>query len=216
MTEAGSSPAPPRRLPLLPTLMTLVICAACIAAGFWQLDRREWKHDLIARNRAAASQPLLEPADYYRAMIGEKSVQYRRAELPCSPGTVLPYDLKGGANAAGEGGWLVLVSCRPNRRPPDIVAVAGWTRRPDAAAIPVHVDTIFRGTIIERPYGRAKARPLFMLIPDSAVPPLQRPAMPVADDLPDNHLSYAFQWFGFAITLAVIYGLWLRRRWRDG
>ncbi|KPF73508.1 hypothetical protein IP88_09280 [alpha proteobacterium AAP81b] len=201
-----------RRLPLVPTLMTLVIAVTCLALGVWQLQRREWKHDLIARAGTAVSQPLLEPRDYYRAMIGEASVQYRRAELPCSPGTVLPYDLRGGANRAGQSGFLVLVSCRPNRKPPDIVAVAGWTARPDAAALPVTVDTVFRGIIIERPYGRAKARPLFMLIPDTAVPPLQPAAQPTPDDLPDNHLSYALQWFAFAVTVVVIYGLWLRRR----
>ena len=31
-------------------------------------------------------------------------------------------------------------------------------------------------------------------------------------DLPDNHLSYAGHWFGLAVVLASIYGLWLRRR----
>ncbi len=205
-----------RRLPWLPTLMTLVICSLCVYAGFWQLDRRAWKHGLIAQGRAAASLPLLEPRDYYDSLIGKRSVQYRRAELPCSPGDVLPYDLKGGSSADGQAGYLVLVSGRPNRKPPDIVAVAGWTRRPDAAAVPVKVDTVFRGVIIERPYGKAPARPAFMLIPDSAVPPLVPSRLPQPDDLPDNHLSYAFQWFGFAITLAVIYTLWLRRRSREG
>ena len=201
-----------KRLPLLPTLMTFVMLTVLISLGIWQLQRREWKHALIAQLEAAQSQPLLAPRDYYQAMIGEKSVQYRRAELPCSPGTVLPYDLKGGSSLTGTSGYLVLVSCRPNRKAPDIVAVAGWTQRPDAAAVPVTVDTVFRGLIIERPYGRTPGRPQFMLIPDTAVPPLQRSRLPSPQDLPDNHLSYAGQWFGLAVVLAAIYGLWLRRR----
>jgi len=36
--------------------------------------------------------------------------------------------------------------------------------------------------------------------------------LPVAGDLPDNHLAYAGQWFGLALALLAIYGLWLRRR----
>lgn len=203
-----------RRLPLFPTLLTLVMLAVLISLGVWQLERRTWKHELITRLQAAATQPLLEPVDFMRAMRQEASVQYRRAELPCSPGDVLPYDLKGGSSAGGDSGYLVLVSCRTNRKPPDIVVVAGWTQRPDAAAIPLHVDSVFKGLIIERPYGRATARPQFMLIPDTAVAPLKVSRMPSPEDLPDNHLSYAGQWFGLAAVLATIYGIWMRKRWR--
>ena len=190
--------------------------AVLVGLGVWQLQRQTWKHALIAQAQAAPQLPMLTPTDFYEAMIGKRSVQYRRAELPCSPGTVLPYDLKGGSSAAGEAGYLVLVSCRPNHKPPDIVAVAGWTRRANAAAVPIAVDTVFRGLVIERPYGKAPDRPQFMLIPDSAVPPLQPSRLPSPGDLPDNPLSYAIQWFGLAAVLAVIYALWLRRRATGG
>jgi surfeit locus 1 family protein len=33
--------------------------------------------------------------------------------------------------------------------------------------------------------------------------------------VPNNHLSYAIQWFFFATTAVVIYVLALRKRWRD-
>lgn len=201
-----------KRLPLFPTLLTFVMLTVLISLGIWQLERRTWKHELIRQLAVAQSLPPLEPADFLAAMTGPTSVQYRRAELPCSPGTVLPYDLKGGSSAGGESGYLLLVSCRPNNRPPDIVAVAGWTKRPDAARTPIAVDTVFKGLIIERPYGDAPGRPQFMLIPDTAVPPLKPSRMPTPQDLPDNHLSYAGQWFGLAVVLATIYGLWLRRR----
>jgi cytochrome oxidase assembly protein ShyY1 len=200
-----------RRVPLWPTLATFIMMTVLISLGLWQLQRRDWKHALIAELQAAETLPPLEPADYYEAMIGKRSVQYRRAELPCSPGKILPYDLKGGSSAGGEPGYLVLVSCRPNHKPPDIVAVAGWTQRPDAATVPVLVDMVFKGIIIEHPYGKAEARPQFMLIPDTAVAPLLPSRLPEPGDLPDNHLSYAFQWFGFALSLVVIYGVWLRR-----
>jgi len=200
-----------RRFPVVATLLVVVLFGALLRMGFWQLERRAWKHDLIARLEAAPRLPLLAPRDYYRSLIGAQSVQYRRAELPCSPGDVVPYDLKGGTSRSGKGGFLVLVSCRPNRKPPDIVAVAGWRQRPDAVT-PLHVDTVFRGLIIEHPYGKAPGRPRFMLIPDSAVPPLEASALPTPGDLPDNHLSYAVQWFGLGVALLGVYGAWLRRR----
>lgn len=203
-----------RRVPLLPTLLTAVMLAVLIALGVWQLQRREWKTALIASLEAARTLPLLEPSDFDKALHGGPSVQYRRAELSCRPGTVRPYDLKGGSSIEGKSGYLVLVACTPGKVPPAIVAVAGWTQRPDAGRAPVTVDTVFQGLIIERPYGDAPARPQFMLIADTAVPPLQRSRMPTPDDLPDNHLSYAGQWFGLAGVLVVIYAIWLCRRLR--
>lgn len=206
-----------RRLPLIPTLMTLVMVATMIGLGFWQLQRREWKHDLIASLEAAETLPPLEPRDFYRSLIGLESVQYRRAVVPCRPGRVMPYDIRGGQSAAGQSGFLVLVACRDpaftRGRGPDLVVVAGFSGRPDR--MPLVVDTDFEGTIIERPYGDEPGRPRFMLIPRTAVSPLQPSRLPVPADLPDSHLSYAFQWFGFATTLAIIYGIFVFRRSRD-
>ena len=90
-----------KRLPLFPTLLTFVMLTVLISLGIWQLERRAWKHELIRQLEAAQSLPPLEPADFLAAMTGPTSVQYRRAELPCSPGNVLPYDLKGGSSAGG-------------------------------------------------------------------------------------------------------------------
>lgn len=202
-----------RRTPIFPTIIVIAMFATLVGLGVWQLQRREWKQGLIRQLEAAPKLPLLEPGDFLAAMTGAQNIQFRRAELPCSPGTVLPYDLRGGSSAAGDSGYLVLVSCRPNRKAPDIVAVAGWTQRPDAIGVPLVVDTVFKGLIIDRPYGDAPGRPRFMLIPDTAVPPLQVSQMPDPGGLPDNHLSYAGQWFGLAAALLGIYAIWLRRRW---
>jgi surfeit locus 1 family protein len=204
-----------RRLPLWPTLFTAVAVITMLGFSGWQLQRREWKHALIARLEAAQTLPPVAPREFFKAMVGEGSVQYRRAVVACRPGRVAPYDLRGGASASGQSGFLVLVACRKpavqNGRAPDLVIVAGFSPRPDVA--PLMIDTEFDGTIIERPYGRkAKDRPMFMLIPRTAVPPLTPSRVPTPGDLPDSHLSYAFQWFAFAATLATIYAIWLRRR----
>lgn len=208
-----------RRLPVAATLLTLVMIPVLIALGVWQLQRREWKQGLIAQLEAARTLPLVTVHDYYRAMIGAANLQYRRAEVDCRPGRVKPYDLRGGTSAGkgddeGDGGFLVLVDCNDPARhtKPDLVVVAGWTVRPDTVPT-LDVDTRFAGTLIEHPYGDAPGRPLFMLIPTTAVPPLAVSRTPVPGDLPDNHLSYAFQWFAFAATLAVIYTIYVRQ-WR--
>jgi surfeit locus 1 family protein len=201
-----------KRLPLLPTLFTALAVITMLGLGAWQLERREWKHALVARLAAARSLPPASPNEFLAAMIGKADLSYRRAVLPCRVGRVQPYDLKGGANRYGDGGFLVLVSCNRPGMLADIVAVAGWTRDANAINRPLTLDTEFAGMLVQHPYGDAKDRPLFMLIPDAAVPPLQPARQPRPEDLPDNHLSYALQWFSFAITLMVIYLLWLRRR----
>lgn len=201
-----------RRFPVIPTVITAVGIIILCGLGRWQLERREWKHDLIARLTAAPNLPPVTPAEFRAAMMGDLSVQYRRANIDCFAGPKKPYDLRPGSSASGDSGFFVIVSCRPNALPPDIVAVAGWTRRVDAQDQVITLDYQLSGIIIERPYGDAPNRPRFMLIPDTAIPPLARPRQPSAADLPDNHLAYAGQWFGLAIALAAIYGLWLRRR----
>ena len=128
-----------------------------ISLGVWQLQRRQWKQALIAQLRPRNACRCSSPAIYFRAMNGEASVQYRRAELPCSPGKVLPYDLKGGSSDGGVSGYIVLVSCRPNNRPPDIVAVAGWTRRPDAARCRSLSTPCFAASSSNSPMAKPKA-----------------------------------------------------------
>ena len=201
-----------KRLPLGATILTLLMIPALIALGVWQLERRAWKHALIARLEAAKSLPPVTPHDYYRAMIGLADLQYRHAEVDCRPGKVAPYDVKGGTSADDQGGFLVLVDCNDPARHarPDLVVVAGWTLRP-ATVTSLDLDTRFAGTLIEHPYGTAPGRPQFMLIPATAAPGLLPSRIPVPDDLPDNHLSYALQWFAFAATLAVIYALYVRQ-----
>ena len=200
------------RIPIIPTIITAAGILILCGLGKWQLDRRAWKHDLIERLAAAPNLPEVTPDEFRAAMMGDVSIQYRRARIDCRAGPKKPYDLRPGSSASGDSGYYVVVSCRPNNRPPDIVAVAGWTRRVDAKDQIITLDHSLTGVIIENPYGTAPGRPRFMLIPDAAIPPLARPQQPSAADLPDNHLAYAGQWFGLAVALAAIYGLWLRRR----
>ncbi|WP_372918449.1 SURF1 family protein [Sandarakinorhabdus sp.] len=201
-----------RRIPFIPTVITAAGILILCALGRWQLERREWKHDLITRLAAAPNLPAVTPEEFRAGMMGDVSLQYRRASIDCRAGPKKPYDLRPGSSARGTSGFYVVVSCRPNNRPPDIVAVAGWTKRADAKNLTLNLDHQMSGVLIESPYGKQPNRPRYMLIPNEAIAPLGRPGQPRAADLPDNHLAYAGQWFGLAGALAAIYGLWLRRR----
>ena len=53
------------------------------------------------------------------------------------------------------------------------------------------------------------------LRPDRGAAGLQPSAPPAVSDIPNNHRSYAVQWFAFAIIAVVIYALALRGRQRS-
>ena len=71
------------------------------------------------------------------------------------------------------------------------------------------VDTMVGDPVLREVVG---ADPLTAVSGAHQPPPLGRPLQPRAADLPDNHLAYAGQWFLFALTALVIYGLVLRQK----
>jgi cytochrome oxidase assembly protein ShyY1 len=52
------------------------------------------------------------------------------------------------------------------------------------------------------------------LVSDRAAPGLQPSRQPTPDDMPNNHMLYALQWFFFAAAAAIIFVLALRKRQR--
>jgi len=201
-----------RGLPLGATLMTLIMVPVLIALGVWQLDRRAWKAHLNTELHLAPTKPILDAAALNAARNSKDSFLYRRARVDCAPGKVAPYDIRGGDSADGDSGYLLLVNCKPADANPALVVVAGWSQRPDAAAL-LDVDVLFEGLVIDHAYGKDSSRPRFMLIPRQAVPPLKLSRLPTPGDLPDNHLSYAIQWFSFAAILLGIFAIYTRH-WR--
>jgi cytochrome oxidase assembly protein ShyY1 len=52
------------------------------------------------------------------------------------------------------------------------------------------------------------------LVADRPAPGLRPSQPPTLESIPNNHMAYAFQWFAFAATALVVYGLALRKRMR--
>jgi cytochrome oxidase assembly protein ShyY1 len=84
----------------------------------------------------------------------------------------------------------------------------GWTKNPNArvewAGGPVS------GVIA--PDGQAGMR----LVAASAPPGLEPSAPPSLNAIPNNHRSYAVQWFSFAAIALIIYALAVRKRLTPG
>lgn len=183
-----------RRLPLVPTLIVLVAVGIMIRLGFWQLDRLREKEALIAQYAAALSDTTVRPLDG-----SGRPPPFSRVALNC--GQVLDQSAKAGRNAKGEAGWAHVVRCTVAGNIWEYVVI-GWSKAPgnvEWAGGAVTGIALVRGDHYE-------------VVADPPLAGLAANGRPDPNDLPNNHLSYAVQWFLFALTALVIYAIALRKR----
>ncbi|MEQ1496749.1 MAG: SURF1 family cytochrome oxidase biogenesis protein [Novosphingobium sp.] len=191
------------RLPLIPTLVVLAAVALMVRLGFWQIDRMHEKDALLERYRAASAMsaevsfPVGGSAD---------SALFRRATLECRTPVALPIE------GAGQAGNRFIVRCENG-------ALLQLGTALDPATKPIWQGGIVTGIVSTAPDHRSWVQSMGdkqpaepMLIADPPLAGLQANARPDPNDIPNNHWSYAIQWFLFALTALVIYGLALRGR----
>lgn len=184
-----------RKLPIVATAVVLLAVATMIALGFWQLGRAQEKEALLARYAAAGGASAL--VDWPGQGEAAEQALYRRTRLECA--RVVAIDQVAGTAANGAKGWAQRATCVPAGGGAAVPVDLGWSRAPAPVA--------WGGGAAEgivAPGPRLVADP-----PLAGLAPLARPD---PNDLPNNHLSYAVQWFLFALTALVIYVLALRRR----
>jgi surfeit locus 1 family protein len=195
-------PAPPtRRWPIIPTLLVAVAVATMIALGFWQIRRAQEKDALIATYAANANRPatafplspVADPRDYL----------FRRASANCL--RVTTWQAVAGRNADDNPGTVHIAQCARGAEGPGFAVVTGWSETP---AQPEWAGGPVSGRI------GAGAANTMRLVSDRGLAGMAAPAPPSMDAIPQNHRSYAVQWFLFALAAAVIYIVAVRQRWR--
>ncbi|MDQ8756901.1 SURF1 family protein [Sphingosinicella sp. LHD-64] len=197
-----------RRLPLLPTLVVAAAVAVMIGLGIWQLQRAAWKNRLIAEYTAAATMPALDLDPLLGRDGNLPPLAFRRVLVTCHADNLLP-EQRGGRNRdTGQGGYSAFLPCRPGAEglAGRIVVNAGWAALPDSAR------RLSLSGIVAGQLGPVEGRDRIVLTAATAVPPLAPSTPPSIEDIPNNHMAYAFQWFFFAAVAVVIYLLALRRR----
>jgi len=172
-----------------------------VALGFWQLQRKAEKEWLLDRYERAAimSSDVPWPRD---AKASERAL-YRHSTVECVRARSIGE--RAGRSANGETGWAHVASCDLAGGGEADIAL-GWSRDPR----PIEWTGGTVGGFIG-PQGTG-----VRLVAAPAQAGLAQLAAPNPADLPNNHLSYAIQWFLFAATALVIYALALRKRWRAG
>ena len=188
--------------------LLLVPPAVAAALAAWQLQRMQWKADLLAQLGRNGMLPVTQ----LDLDAPPEALLFRRirAEVRCNSD---PQE-RAGRNRDGRSGYSVIYpNCtvtNPGESAGLSMAVnAGWMTRPGGAAAANPPSGLLTGMIV--PSGVDAGLQGYGLVLETAEPPLMPSAPPGLETISNNHLSYAVQWFSFAAILAVIYGLWLRR-----
>ncbi|GAA4766843.1 SURF1 family protein [Stakelama sediminis] len=196
-----------KRIPIFSTITVLLAVGLMIGLGVWQIQRLHWKEALLARYAANEHKsPIPFPQG------PDQSTLFRPAYATCAKAD--NFRLEG----AGNAGFRMLADCRRARGGAMTVQL-GTSHDPQAKT---HwPGGTVEGFISHAPTHRflietmlhPQPQPLLLVV-RTPPPGLNANPGPDLSSVPNNHLSYAVQWFLFATIALVIYALALRRRWR--
>jgi cytochrome oxidase assembly protein ShyY1 len=192
-----------KRLPLIPTVIVAAAVALMVWLGIWQLQRAHWKEGLLARYAEAEKlPPIAFPGGPLR---DDQLPLFRHATGVCL--RIVGKRALAGENRQGDPGYAHIVDCVTGAEGPGMSVELGWSKDPNAKfnwpGGPV--------SGIIAPDRRNRMR----LVAGSAPPGLEPSAAPSLTSIPNNHRSYALQWFAFAAIALIIYGLAVRKRLKE-
>ncbi|MBB3764973.1 SURF1 family cytochrome oxidase biogenesis protein [Sphingomicrobium lutaoense] len=181
----------------LATIIVGAAIAVMLGLGFWQLERAKWKDALIAQYESALGDD--EVIAFPRGKAEMREALFRRSAVDCQG--VIESGATAAHNQRGTLGYAQVKQCATDRGTVDVLI--GWSRDPSPVEWEAGVVT---GLIVPGQEGkvRLQADP-----PQAGLEPFERPD---PSQLPDNHMSYAVQWFAFAFIALTIFILALRRR----
>ncbi|MEM9501834.1 MAG: SURF1 family cytochrome oxidase biogenesis protein [Pseudomonadota bacterium] len=181
-----------RVIPIIPTILVLAAAAIMVWLGFWQLGRSDEKFAMIERFSAIPDDVPAVPLQMDRAWADEQ--MFTRVAFDCL--SVTSMRSTAGTSARGAKGFAHIAKCEAGT---SVEVALGWARNPAAP-------DFAGGTITGFVDASGK------IVADPALADLEPLAKPDPNDLPNNHLAYAGQWFFFALTALVIYGFAVRSR----
>lgn len=206
-----------RSVPVVATIVVALAVALMLGLGVWQLGRVQQKQAALAAYRANLSlpvtaYPVMNPAD--------DRFLFRALSADCL--RVVGWQTTGGKGRDGKPGWRHIATCSTGAEGPGLLVDMGVSRDPHAKV--AWTGGPVRGRSTHEPDGHSfiarmmgGASPLrLMIVAEDAAPGLSPSAPPDPSSVPNNHFSYAMQWFFFAAVAVIIYGLALRKRWRSG
>lgn len=188
-----------KRWPLIPTILATLAVATMIGLGIWQLQRKSEKEALLTKYAAAEGLPSVA----WPVVPDPRELPlYRLSAVQCMK--VIAWRSVSGTSVDGQSGYAHLASCQTGgAEGPGATVAVGWSNN--------HENPKWTGGLVEGVIAPEKAQ-LIRLVASKPVAGLARLAPPSPDQIPNNHLLYAIQWFIFATAAAIIYVLAVRKR----
>jgi surfeit locus 1 family protein len=201
---------------VIPWIMFVLMELTLISLGVWQLERKEWKEDLLKNMQRNQAAPVLQLTD--TKLISEDML-FRRVAFTCH------YDEVESAFELGFDPQSQIAERAYHicdfKNAPSLVARSNWSpKRPAATKLrlihatgrfyPWTHESFYSAWVGSAQYDQKKfwtslrtsgIAPYFVQMGDALPPP---PA--------NNHFAYAIQWFIFAGVLLVIFTIWARRQ----
>lgn len=201
-----------RPFPVFATVLVAIAVTVMIGLGIWQLQRRGEK---LAELKVLAANPSKPVIAFPRFAFGD-DLLFRRATAFCLK--PVGFSVEG----AGKAGFRVIARCSTGAEGPGFAVQLGTTQDPEVK--PQWRGGKVAGLISHAPSDvpliatlfRARSPQELMLVADTPAPGLTPNGTPGIESVPNNHLSYAIQWFLFAVIALVIYAVALWRRQRKG
>jgi cytochrome oxidase assembly protein ShyY1 len=194
-----------RRLPIVPTVIVLIVVAACIAAGIWNLGRAKFHQSELRRFEMASKLP---PISFPTLPIRDQQLPlYRQATGNCL--RVVNRRTSAGENQSGEPGFVIILDCVTGAEGPGMSVQVGWSKNPNAT-------TSWRGGPVSGVITRDD-RTRLRLVAATPAPGLEANGEVKAgvSVSPGQNRGYAVQFFSFAAIALIIFGLAVRKRLQE-
>jgi surfeit locus 1 family protein len=194
---------------VVPTIMTAVMLVVCIKAGLWQMQRRVWKEQLLA-NLAAPVLQLPQPVEL------TPDLELRRVAFFCGSGfqniRLIDYSKYTAFNH-------FYIKCIDRNSFSFVIDIGDTAINDDSIAKQKYVGTVHVWQP-QRWYDRIAGvdkitREEFGPLVSTSPFFIKLGPPPNPDNISNPHFGYVLQWFSFAGILAVIYGMYARRVWRE-
>ncbi len=204
--------------------------AVLVGLGIWQLDRLEWKRELIERiERRVEAEPVallaseadLADLEYRRVRVTGRFLHDREQFLvgrsyqgQTGYEVMTPLALPDGRHLFVNRGWIPLAAKDATRRPrardagvtvTGIIRLAPELDGPGASRGDEHYRLDLRRMAAEAGLDPATLVPFYVVAGGEGAKGMLPVPRPAVVEVSNNHLQYALTWFGLAAALVAIY-----------
>ncbi len=208
-----------------------------VGLGTWQVYRLHWKEGILAEIAAAEAAPPVplgsDPGPYMKVSVSgrfrydeaaEFGAEVRDTRTGPTMGSyqIVPLERDGAPVIMVNRGWVPQKREAPLDDPAGVVAVTGYVRPADKQSwfsatddAPARQFFTLDPQAIAEAVGVTDPAPFTLVAmgaPQAGVYPEPAQHLPRP---PNNHLSYIITWYGLAVSLVVIFGVWVRKALRS-